>query len=77
MAQLTKLKALQKKIQALKDYAEEYKETVLEPKKDWLEEKSDNYKESESGQAWESHLYEIEEILDAIDNIDIDSHVEN
>lgn len=77
MAQLSKLKTLQKKIQDLKDYAEQYREEMLEPKKEWLEDRSDKFKESEKGEEWEYHLYEIEEVLDAIDNIEIDEHVEN
>lgn len=68
MTQLKGLKKLSKAIDSLKNVSDEIR-TNLNEKKDWFEHTSFEWQESDAGQVWESHLNDVEGLLDAIESI--------
>lgn len=61
-------KKLASKIEDLQIIASDMRQE-LDKKREWLNNKSDKYKESEEAEELESHLNEIEDILNDIDNL--------
>ena len=70
MAQLKGLSKLSKSIDTLKNVSDEIR-TNLDEKKDWFEHTSFEWQESDAGQVQETHLNEVEGLLDAIDSIEM------
>ncbi|MFV8268427.1 hypothetical protein ACNQGP_00645 [Flavobacterium sp. GT2N3] len=75
MANLKNVKALVKILANALELSEQIREE-LDSKKDWLDEKSDKYKESEKGEEWEYYLTEVENLLDNLDQIELESFEE-
>lgn len=75
MPNLKNVKALVKLLANALELSEQIREE-LENKKDWLDEKSDNYKESEKGEEWDYYLTEVENLLDTVDQIELESFQE-
>lgn len=75
MATLKNVKKLVELLSKALELSEQIRETLNE-KRDWLDEKSDKYKESEKGEEWDYYLTEVENLLDNVDQIEIDSFEE-
>ena len=70
MAKLKGLTLLANALDKLKTVAEQTRET-LDEKREWWEDKTEKWQESDSGQEWEEHLSDVENILDEIDALEM------
>ena len=75
MPNLKNMKALVKILANALELSEQIREE-LDSKKDWFDDKSDNYKESEKGEEWDYYLTEVENLLDTVDQIELESFQE-
>jgi|GEM_PF-1039326 len=70
MAKLKGLTQLSNALDKLKTVSEQTREN-LDEKRGWWEEKTEKWQESDTGQEWEEHLADVENILDEIDAIEM------
>jgi len=70
MAKLKGLTQLSNALDHLKNVAEQTREN-LEQKREWWDEKTEKWQESDTGQEWEEHLSDVENILDEIDALEM------
>lgn len=70
MAILKGLRQLEKSLENLKANAEQLREN-LDEKSSWWNGKTECWQESDDGQEWLEHLYEVENLLENIDNLEL------
>ncbi len=70
MAKLKGLAQLANALDHLKNVAEQTREN-LEQKREWWDERSEKWQESDTGQQWDEHLSDVENILDEIDALEM------
>ena len=70
MAKLKGFGQLENALDKLKTVAEQIREN-LDEKREWWDGKSDAWQEGDTGQEWEDHLGNMENILDEIDALEM------
>jgi len=70
MAKLKGFGQLENALDKLKTVAEQIREN-LDEKREWWDGKSEAWQEGDTGQEWEEHLGNMENILDEIDNLEM------
>jgi len=70
MAKLKGFGQLENALDKLKTVAEQIREN-LDEKREWWDDKSEAWQEGDTGQEWEDHLGNMENILDEIDALEM------